>query len=392
MIDSLYIAWRYVSFHKVKTLILFASITLIVFVPAGLNVLVNESAEQLRNRAVTTPLIVGAKGSDVDLVLNSLYFESDPPSATNMGEADRVHQTGFADAIPLYVRFKAKGRPIVGTTLDYFDFRGLRIHTGRKFAMLGECVLGSQAAADLKVTPGDTLLSSPENVFDLAGVYPLKMHVVGALAPTGTPDDSAVIVDVKTAWIIEGLGHGHQDLTKPEASENILASEGNRVTANAAVLNYTEITPENIDSFHFHGNTSDFPVTAVIALPRDVKAKTLLMGRYQSTDSLTQIVRPDVVMDSLLATILRVRAFLIAGALLLGIATILSIVLVFMLSLRIRRRELETMAKLGCSRFRIVSLVGCEIVLVIGVSVGIAASLTVMTRHFGEDAIRWFLL
>ena len=84
--------------------------------------------------------------------------------------------------------------------------------------------------------------------------------------------------------------------------------------------------------------------------------------------------------------------FLIAGALLLGVATVLSILLVFMLSLRLRRRELETMAKIGCSRFRIALIVAWEVVLVIGVSVGIAASLTLMTRHFGGDAIRWFLL
>ena len=392
MIDSLYIAWRYVCFHKLKTAILFASITLMVFIPAGLNVLVNESTDQLRARAVTTPLIVGAKGSDVDLVLNSLYFESAPPMTTKLVEEIRIRQSGLADAVPLYVRFRAKGNPIVGTTLDYFDFRGLQIVAGRKFAMLGECVLGSGVARALKLSPGDTLISSPENVFDLAGVYPLKMHVVGVLTPTGSPDDSAVFVDVKTTWIIEGLGHGHQDLTRPEASDNILNREGNQLTANAAVMNFTEITSENIDSFHFHGDTSEFPITAVIALPFDVKSKTLLMGRYQSADSLTQIVRPDAVMDSLLGTILRIRAFLIAGALLLGIATILSIFLVFMLSLRLRRREIQTMARIGCSRFRIASIVTCEVVLVIGVSVGIAGTLTILTRRFGDDAIRWFLL
>ncbi len=48
-------------------------------------------------------------------------------------------------------------------------------------------------------------MSSPESVFDITGVYPLKMNVVGILQPTGTPDDDAVFVDVKTAWVIGGL-------------------------------------------------------------------------------------------------------------------------------------------------------------------------------------------
>jgi putative ABC transport system permease protein len=29
-----------------------------------------------------------------------------------------------------------------------------------------------------------------------------------------TPDDLAVFVDIKTAWVIEGIGHGHQDLSR----------------------------------------------------------------------------------------------------------------------------------------------------------------------------------
>ena len=81
-------------------------------------------------------------------------------------------------------------------------------------AMTGECVLGATAADAAGVGLEGHVYSSPETVFDLAGVYPLKMKVVGVLKPTGTPDDLAVFVDVKTTWIIEGLAHGHQDLSR----------------------------------------------------------------------------------------------------------------------------------------------------------------------------------
>jgi putative ABC transport system permease protein len=67
----------------------------------------------------------------------------------------------------------------VGTTLDYFDFRGLKVVEGRNLAVLGDCVLGARVAENLRLKPGDSLLSSPETLFDLAGVYPLKMKVVG---------------------------------------------------------------------------------------------------------------------------------------------------------------------------------------------------------------------
>jgi putative ABC transport system permease protein len=260
------------------------------------------------------------------------------------------------------------------------------------FSMLGECVVGSGAAKSLQLTAGDTLMSSSENVFDIAGVYPLKMHVVGILRPTGTPDDQAVFVDVRTTWVIQGLGHGHQDLAGPEADSVILKKDGRRVTANAAVLNYNEITPENAGSFHFHGDIRQFPITAVMAVPDNEKARALLMGRYQADDDPAQIVRPSIVMDDLLATVLRVRSFVLAGAALLAIATLLTIVLVFMLSLRLRKPELRTMAKLGCSRRRIAGIVGCEILLVIAVSVLLAGGLTLVTRQFATTAIRWFLL
>ena len=57
-------------------------------------------------------------------------------------------------------------------------------------------VLTDRMAEALGLGPGDSLLSSPETLFDLAGVYPLKMKVVGVLARSYTPDDRAVLVDL----------------------------------------------------------------------------------------------------------------------------------------------------------------------------------------------------
>ena len=250
----------------------------------GLNVLVARSGEELMARAEATPLLVGARGSALELVLSALYFESDPPPPASYADMERIEGTGLALPIPLHVRFRARGRPIVGTTLDYFDFRSLRVAAGRQMAVLGECVVGAGVARALGVGPGDTLVSSPESAFDLAGVYPLELRVAGVLAPAYSPDDSAVFVDVKTAWIIEGLGHGHQDLAKPEAEAAVLAREGDRITANASVVQYNRITEANRDSFHFHGDLAGYPITAVLAVPHDAKARALLMGRFAAPD------------------------------------------------------------------------------------------------------------
>ena len=392
MTDVLYLAWRYLAYHKIKTAILVASIMLIVFLPVGLNVIVGQSAEELTSRAEATPLLVGAKGSPLELVLSSLYFDANQPELTTYADSLRVAESELATPIPLYVRFRSRDNPIVGTTLEYFGFRGLEFAGGRPMAVLGECVLGSRVADDLGVGVGDTVVSSPESVFDLAGVYPLKMNVVGILAPNYTVDDEAIFVDIKTTWVIQGLVHGHQDLAAPEAAAGVLKKEGDTITANASVVQYNEITADNVDSFHFHGDMSDYPISAVIAAPKDQKSGTILMGRYEGGDDPSQIVQPTTVMNELLDTILTIQGFIVAAILLVAAATLATAALVIMLSLRLRRREIETMNKIGGSRLTIGSLLVSEVVAVVVIGVILAGVLTLVTHQFGAGLIRTWLL
>jgi putative ABC transport system permease protein len=392
MTDVLYLAWRYLAYHKIKTAILVASIMLIVFLPVGLNVIVGQSAEELTSRAEATPLLVGAKGSPLELVLSSLYFDANQPELTTYADSLRVGESALATPIPLYVRFRSRENPIVGTTLEYFDFRGLEFAEGRPMAVLGECVLGSRVAEDLELGVGDTVVSSPESVFDLAGVYPLKMNVVGVLAPSYTVDDEAIFVDVKTTWVIQGLVHGHQDLAAPEAAAGVLKREGDTIVGNASVVQYNEITTDNVDSFHFHGDMSDYPISAVIAVPEDEKSGTILMGRYEGDDEPSQIVQPTTVMNELLATILTIQGFVVAAILLVAAATLATAALVIMLSLRLRRREIETMHKIGGSRLTIGTLLVSEVVAVVVLGVILAGVLTLVTQQFGAGLIRTWLL
>ena len=392
MTDTFYLAWRYLAYHKIKTAILVASIMLIVYLPVGLNVIVGQSAEELTARADTTPLLIGAKGSPLELVLNSLYFDSDPPELTSYADAVRVSDSGLATPIPMYVRFRSREHPIVGTSLEYFEFRQLNLSSGRTMAILGECVLGSRVAESLGVGVGGTVISSPESVFDLAGTYPLKMKVVGVLAPSFTADDEVIFVDLKTAWVIEGLVHGHQDLAAPEAAAGVLKREGDTIVGNASVVQYNEITPDNIDSFHFHGDLSEYPISAIIAVPQDRKSGTILMGRYEGDEETSQIVQPTTVMNELLDTILTIQGFVVAAILLVAAATLATAALVFMLSLRLRRREIETMVKIGGSRLNISALLVSEVVVVLVLGVLLAGGLTLLTSQFGAGVIRAWLL
>lgn len=391
MFDSLYIAWKYLGFYRWRTATLVAAITLIAVLPLTLEVLLNASERQLLSRAATTPLILGAKGSSLDLVMNSLYFDDEVPESISMAADEEVLEMALAAPIPLYVRFQARGFPIVGTTLDYFSFRKLNVAQGRQLAMLGECVIGAAVAERLGLAPGDHLLSSPETLFDLAGVYPLKMQVVGVLAPSHSADDLGVFVDIKTAWVIEGLVHGHDDVTQIQDPTLVMGRSENNVTASAKLVQFTEITSANVDAFHFHGDPAVYPLTALMLLPQDTRAGTLLRGRYLESTRY-QIVQPKAVVDGLLQNIFRIKHVLDGVILIVGIAVVLAIILVFALSLRLRQREIDTIFKLGCSRLTITRLVGAEIGMILLTSGLLCALLLVILNQYSAEIVRRIIL
>ncbi|WP_455211098.1 ABC transporter permease [Kaarinaea lacus] len=386
MMDSLYVAWHYITFYKIRTLILVACIVLIGGLPLALEIILQESEVQLRSRALSTPLLLGAKGSALDLVMNSLYYTDAVPEFINIGAATEVAETDLAEPILIYVGFKARGYPIVGTTIDYFDFRDFKLVKGRPFVSLGEAVIGQELATELSLGVGNSIVSSPETVFDLAGVYPLKMKIVGVLKKTHSPDDRAVFVDIKTAWVIQGLGHGHEDLNTIKDPSVIISRDDKTVTANAKLFQYTEITEDNVNSFHFHGDQSEYPVTAVIAVPNDTKSGTLLRGRYIDNKSY-QIFPPKDVIDDLLQSIFRVKAIIDTVIVIVGFATLLAIIFIFILTLRMRRQEILTIFKLGCQRLTMVNLVGAEVVIILLFSgVVIAGLMGVVSMYSAEIA------
>ena len=149
---SFYLAWQYIVFNRFKAATLVACVTLIVALPLSLELLLDESERQLLSRADSSPLLLGARGSALDLVMNTLYFGEDVPELMTMAASDRIGDTDLALPIPMYTRFKARGYPIVGTTLDYFEFRRLKVESGRSLAVLGECVVGARAARELGLT------------------------------------------------------------------------------------------------------------------------------------------------------------------------------------------------------------------------------------------------
>lgn len=360
---ALSLALRYVLRHRVQSVLLAAALGLVLALPLALRVLVRHAQAELRARAASTPQIVGAKGSALDLMMTALYFKKENLSSLPLKEMPE-------GGIPLHVRFHAQGAPVVGTALEYFSFRGLRLASGRQISRLGDCVLGARLAHERGVRPGDAIFSTPEQTFDIAGAYPLKMRVTGVLAASGTPDDDAVFCDLKTAWLIEGRAHGHDDVKGDE----VLQNNGNNTVANAAVRLFQEVTDKNLNTFHFHGDIGDYPVSAAILIPPDAKTEALLAGQFARSKT-AQLIRPRDDMESLLTQLVRLEGFATTMLLITAAAALFVSTLVFALSFRLRRREFGTLEDIGVSQVSLTTVKLLEILLIAAFATGIAVVL-----------------
>lgn len=383
--NALFLAFAYLRYHWARSLILVAVTALILFVPLATQILLATSERRLTARADDTPLVLGSRGSQLDLTMNALYFSDERPEPIAMSAVEAIWDSGLALPIPLNTAFSAEGARIVGTSLDYFDFRGLTVVRGRQLAVLGEAVVGAEVAARLGKGVNDTLVSSPENLFDLDGIYPLELPIVGVLARTNTPDDETIFVDIKTTWVIAGIGHGHEDvLTQVEIGSADVA-------AAADIVQYNRITPENIDSFHFHGDPEGNPVSAVIVAPYDARAATVLRGRYLDPESATQMVVPQTVIEGLVDRIFRIKALLDAVTAVIGLAALAAVALAMFLSFRLRSREMQTAFKLGARRGMILQLLSAETALLLSSAAAIALTLTLTVNATADDWVTWIL-
>ena len=101
------------------------------------------------------------------------------------------------------------------------------------------------------------------------------------------------------------------------------ADDGN-IALNASIVEYTEITPQNIGSFHFHGDPDGFPVDAILAVPTDRKSGILLRGRYEQEGTDVQMLVPSDVVREILETMFSVRDYVILGSIGVGVATLIT--------------------------------------------------------------------
>ena len=157
------------------------------------------------------------------------------------------------------------------------------------------------------------------------------------------------------------------------------------------MLPYTEITEDNIDSFHFHGEPASFPLTAILIEPETEKSRTQILGRYSSSLATAQCLKPPEVIEELLSIVFRIEQLAWVCSIAAGIVTCLLLGLVVNLSMRLRETEMETMFRLGCSRATVAMLHGSEIVLLLCSATVLASAAAFLTLRFAASVLKSLL-
>ncbi len=376
MSGTLYMAGQHLRFFKVRSAILVLGLTLTIALPVASHLIISKYGDALKSRADSTPYVLGMRGNRFDLVLKALYFGDAQIDAITMEDVNQVDRSDWATTIALHLQHTAKGRPIVGVSETYFDFRKLSAHHPNIRMELGDVVAGAVVAEELNLSVGDRILSDRQTLYDITGQNPVNLKIIGVLKPTGTADDRVLFATLETVWLLDGLMHGHPN-----------AKHAGTEDPHRQGIAYHEVTPENRSSFHLHAYPAEIPVSAAIVIPKSEKGATILEARYENKESL-QLQNCAQVVDEILSMVVQIKTFFDAYYLFVLIATLLFVGLIVALSTQLRKPELDTIRHIGASRWFTVRLQATELLMI----VAMAGVLSLAVTFIGLQIADHFLL
>jgi putative ABC transport system permease protein len=322
-----------------------ATITLLLLASAQLE-------ERMGRDARGIDLVVGAKGSPMQLILSAVYHLDIPTGNIPLTEANALAKRKplVKQTIPLSLGDSYKGFRIVGTNHDYPAHYGAKVASGRLWEKSMEAVLGAEAAARLGIGVGGSFTGS--HGLDGEGMHhgDHPYTVVGVLARTGTVLDRLVLTGLESVWDV----HAREDTHKGEKPVPLVEEE-KEITA--LLVRYGS------------------PL-AVMQLPRFVNVQTEMQAASPAFESARLFKLLGVGFDVM-------RAF---AAVLIASAAV-SVFVALYNALRERRYDLAIMRTLGSSRRKLMGLMLAEGVMLslIGTVLGMALG------HVLAEVMGWVL-
>ncbi len=328
------LSWKYLTFRPFSTglnVILLALglaiITVLLLMQDQLEKKMNEDAEGI-------DLVVGAKGSPLQLILSSVYHIDFPTGNIDLEEARNLSKNRLVKStIPLALGDNYQGLRIVGTNLDYLELYQVEFESGESWSKPFEVVLGAEVANKLGFKVGDEFLGShgiSEGSHDHEANY---FHVSGILKPKGNVVDRLILTSIESVWLT------HEEEGDSEKSEQSISNE---ITLHG--LPQTE-EPKEITTLLIQYRNP----MAAIQLPRLVNSRTNMQAASPTFEMsrLFELLGVGISM-------LRGLAFVLIGISGLGIFIALYN------SLKDRKYDLAILRAIGASRIQLLQLIFME--------------------------------
>jgi putative ABC transport system permease protein len=330
----------------------------------SLLLLVNRQLEEkFEKNLAGINLVIGAKGSPLQLILSSMYHIDAPTGNIPIQEIRpfiNPRHPFIKTAVPLSLGDSYKGYRIVGTNSDFFKVYGAETGQGKMFEKTMEAVVGANAAKALDLKIGDTFFSAHGLQDDLEMTHDhASFRITGILKPTGSAADQLILTATQSIWAV----HEHDAAHQQEDHSNEL---------------------------DIQRPLSDFPEKAITALLLQFKGRniqTLNMQRSINENTNLQAATPAIEITRLYS-LMGIGADALRWLALIIIAVSgLSIFISLYASLKERRYELALMRTMGASPFRLFALIVLEGLLLsaLGYLIGIALS------HGGMQILAGFL-
>jgi putative ABC transport system permease protein len=299
---------------------------------------VSQLEERMTRDARGIDLVVGAKGSPIQLMLSGIYHLDAPTGNIPLAAAQSLGKNRLVKkAMPLALGDGWRGYRIVGAGHEYVEHYGASLAAGRLWQKSMEAVLGAEVAARTRVGVGERFAGSHGVTGQGEEHGAAPYDVVGILARTGSVLDRLVLTSIESVWQVHEEEHGPQD----EEDRKALA-EDREVTV--VLLQYGS------------------PLAAA-TLPRSINSQTEMQAASPAYETARLFRIVGVGVEAL-------RAF----AIVLIVAAALSVFIALYTALEERRYDLAVMRTLGASPRRLFGLLMTEgmVLALVGAVIGVA--------------------
>lgn len=230
---ALSLAFAYLREKPLATLLNILLLGLGVGVIVALALTLSQLEERMDRDSAGIDLVIGAKGSPLQLVLSTVFHVDIPTGNIPIVEARRViAQPVVKRAIPLALGDSYKTFRIVGTDAAYVDLYAAALQSGRTWSAPLEVLIGADVARLTGLAVGKSFAGSHGLTEGGGGHTDHPYTVVGILKPAGSVIDRVILTAVESVWKVHDTAEALPSNDKQYTHrDHALKEEGKEVTA-----------------------------------------------------------------------------------------------------------------------------------------------------------------